>query len=91
MLVNDLSSPWLSVGSRQGVETDSARGSGSGHPRGYIGASEVWGSVLAVSGFEVPGLRVRLGVSVSGQVSSLVARRAWTCCACPLVATDGEM
>ena len=41
-----------------------------------------FGSVHAVSGFEVPGLRVRLRVFVSGRESSLVARRVWTCCAC---------
>ena len=35
-----------------------------------------------MSSFEVPGLRVRLGVFVSGKESSLVARRVWTCCAC---------
>ena len=33
------------------------------------------GSVHAVSGFEVPGLGVRLRVFVSGRESSLVARR----------------
>ena len=56
------------------------------------GVSEVWGSVHAVSDFEVPGLRVRLGVSVSGvgvvAGSSLcvdVLRLS------ALVATDGKM
>ena len=49
---------------------------------GYSGASAVWGPVHAVSGFEVPGLRVRLRVSAYGEGSSLVARRVWTCCAC---------
>ena len=35
----------------------------------------------AASGFEVPGLRVRIRVFVSGRESSLVAGRVWTCCA----------